>query len=439
MRAAYSLSSLRAIVEELVLNAIDANASQIDISLNDKKYDILIKDNGFGISYNDMEQLGQWNVTSKLQPSSLSSSSSYGFKGEALASIISICDMTIISRYQGHHTAYSKTFVEGNSTGPCKVSTERFLPSCSGTYIVISNLFFNMSVRKLSMNKITETSNVKKFIEVIALLHNAINWQLSDNQKRIVNLPAHKSVYDRFSHLYGSDKSNHMVQIMESYGGYTLTGLMSPPVSEMCHWNRDFQFFYVNHRHLKSSDYVVKLLDSCFSSALKLDSKGMISRHHNPNNCHPLFILQLTCNGDFYDVTMEPDKSAIIFRSVASITEVIMRLLTKTFKDQVYKSDCHHNQYSTRLALIEKMHKNIKNGNDYKNTINDYNDDINNDTNDNNNNNNSTDNDDKIYMLRNTSKVDDNQSDRPSWSPQTVNFRSAFLQVNLLLLLSLHY
>ena len=429
------------------MNAIDANASNIDVSLNDNKYDILIRDNGYGISYNDMEQLGQWNMTSKSLPSSSSSSSSYGFRGEALASIISICDMTIISRYQGHHTAYSKTFIQGNSNGPCKMSTERFLPSCSGTYIVISNLFFNMSVRKISMNKVTETSNIKKFIEVMALLHNAIHWQLSDNQKRIVNLPAHKSVYDRFSHLYGSDKSNHMVQVLESFGGYTLTGLMSPPLSDMCHWNRDYQFFYVNHRHLKSSDSVVKLLDGCFSSALRLDGKGMISRHHNPNNCHPLFILQLTCNGDFYDVTMEPDKSVILFRSLASVTEIIMRLLTKLFKEMVAKSDPLQHQYSTMLTLIEKMHKNIKNGNSYKNAINDYNDDINNeihdkdnnginnknnDNNNDNNNNNNDDNNTKLYMLRNTN----NDDDRPSWSPQTVNFRSAFLQV-LLLLISL--
>lgn len=228
------------------MNAIDADANDIDISINDNKYDVLIRDNGHGISCNDMEKLGEWSITSKSP-----TTTSHGFRGEALASIISISDITIISRHQGHHTAYSKTFVRGNSIGPCKVSTERFLPTCSGTYIVVSNLFFNMSVRKINMNKNVEASNIKKFIEVMSLLYNSINWQLSDNQKRMIKLSAHKSVYDRFSHLYGSEKSNYLVQVVETFGDYTITGLMSPPLPDFCHWNRDYQFFYVNNRHLK--------------------------------------------------------------------------------------------------------------------------------------------------------------------------------------------
>jgi DNA mismatch repair protein MutL len=173
-------------LKELIENAIDANASNIDIRISDggKSY-LSVTDNGKGMSKEDLEIAVERHATSKLPTDDLFSISSFGFRGEALPSIGSVARLTITSRQKDSDQAWSIN-VEGGQKSPLFPASLN-----SGTKVEVKDLFFATPARlKFLKSTITETAYIKDVINRLAMSHPEISFKLSDEKKQILFYPA---------------------------------------------------------------------------------------------------------------------------------------------------------------------------------------------------------------------------------------------------------
>lgn len=121
-----------------------------------------------------------------------------------------------------------------------------------------------------------------------------------------------------------------------------LCGLLSPPISDCCHWTREYQYFYVNNRWMKGTASVINMIDKVFIAALTSQrSGGPASKHHNPKGSqvspHPCFVLQLCCPSGSFDALSEPNKSKAVFTDPYRVKLCVRKLLLKMF--EIYRPD----------------------------------------------------------------------------------------------------
>ncbi|MHA1744872.1 MAG: DNA mismatch repair endonuclease MutL, partial [Promethearchaeota archaeon] len=178
------------VVKELLENAIDAEASQIFITLGNAGKDLIeILDNGNGIPEDDMEIAFQRYTSSKIQNADqLEEIESLGFRGEALASIAAVSQIEIISRPASQPYAICLELYEG------KLESKEQRGSPQGTTIKIKNLFFNLPVRQkfLRTNRV-ELGHITDVITRYSLAYPLIHFKLIHNGLTLINSPAWKS------------------------------------------------------------------------------------------------------------------------------------------------------------------------------------------------------------------------------------------------------
>ncbi len=342
LRAAALLSSMRHVVEELLWNSIDASSTCIDVSI-DARCNIEVTDNGCGIDLVKYQNIiGKWNSTSKDFDEQ-----TYGFKGEALASIIAITEeVEIISKLPHNSNAHSMLFNRGSSVQD--VHDLRVVPmtiSTQGTIVHIRNLFYNLGVRQKNIKISIELNHIKEFMNRVSILHHGITWSLVDlsNNKVAYKLPSKASVSERFRSLHSDSILQRMRMVSVTIDDYTLTGLISPPIISSLHWNKEYQYLYLNNRPIRYSDSNFTLLDSSYSITLSVDGgvTGPSTKHHEPagaKSCnHPCFVLQLKCPPKDYDITSEPDKSRSFFYNNRKVKEVIKSMLVQLYEE--YRPD----------------------------------------------------------------------------------------------------
>ena len=203
-----------AAIKEMVENSIDAGATSITVEVkNGGKSFIKITDNGKGIARDDLPLAIERHATSKLkQIEDLEKIYSFGFRGEALASIASISKMTIISKTNDDLTA-TKMVIEAGDI--IEISEDA---GKTGTTIIIENLFFNVPVRyKFLKNDATEFRYIKSVIEKIAISNPGVAIKLINNEKEIFKTSGNEKLED------GS--SAHMIAKPTSAAGSPRTWL----------------------------------------------------------------------------------------------------------------------------------------------------------------------------------------------------------------------
>lgn len=256
IRASSIIPCFHNMVEELVYNAIDARAQSIDVSIDPYSASIKITDNGCGIDGDALfKYVGEWNSTSKR------GTSTYGAKGEAIASIKVLSSrLTITTRPKGTATTYKKTFdaVTGCSQMTFDSSAHNGINKF-GTTIEAFNLFHCFPVRLRAMKPDVEMYAIRDFIQKLSVLHHGISWKLArfssivstddydidnkhnkSNRKEILSLPSHFSVAKRFIALHRSKALLNMkaVRIAPAGQPFSISGMLSPPLSDSCHWTK---------------------------------------------------------------------------------------------------------------------------------------------------------------------------------------------------------
>lgn len=293
-----------AAIKEMVENSIDAGATSITVEVkNGGKSFIKITDNGKGIAKDDLPLSIERHATSKLkQIEDLEKIDSFGFRGEALASIASISKMTIISKTNDDLTA-TKMVVEAGDILEISEDTGK-----TGTTIIIENLFFNVPVRyKFLKNDVTEFKHIKSAIEKIAISNPQVSFQLINNGKEVLKTSGNGKLEDVVYVLFGKRISQNLVKVNYEEDGIEITGFIGNTTIAVD--SRKDELFFLNKRFIQN-----KTLYSSADEAFKGDAGiGKFS----------FATINLKMPPSFYDVNIHPTKKEVKFKDEGLIYRVL--------------------------------------------------------------------------------------------------------------------
>ena len=307
------------IVKELVENALDAKATAISIEIKGGGISFLrVSDNGEGIFSEDLERAFMPHATSKIQnPKDLEEILSFGFRGEALASIASVAKVECISKRQEDFLAH-RILVEGGSFSPIEE-----VGGMNGTSILVRDLFYNVPARKkFLLSESTEASRVEEMVEKLALANPGISFHfVKDGKSRFQTLGGGK-LSDVVFGIYGKTFAKDSLEIKESYYPSSLTGLATLHIEgllgkpSLTRSNRQYEIFFVNGRFVR---------DSLLSRALEDAYKPFLMQHK-----FPFAIVFLHLSPNLVDVNVHPQKLEVRFQNREKIYQALFDCVSKT-------------------------------------------------------------------------------------------------------------
>ena len=293
-----------AAIKEMVENSIDAGATSVIVEVkNGGKSLIKITDNGKGITKEDLPLSIERHATSKLkQIEDLEKIDSFGFRGEALASIASISKMTIISKTNDDLTA-TKMVVEAGDILEISEDTGK-----TGTTIIIENLFFNVPVRyKFLKNDATEFRYIKSMLEKIAISNPSVAIKLINNGKEVLKTSGNGKLEDVIYVLFGKRISQNLVKVNYEEDEIEVNGFIGNTTIAVD--SRKDELFFLNKRFIQN-----KTLYSSADEAFKGDAGiGKFS----------FAIINLKMPPSFYDVNIHPTKKEVKFKDEALVYRVL--------------------------------------------------------------------------------------------------------------------
>ncbi|XP_066463764.1 DNA mismatch repair protein Mlh3-like isoform X1 [Eleutherodactylus coqui] len=309
LRSGVAITSVAQCVEELLLNSADAEATCLAVRVDLETFNVQVVDNGCGLCYEDMERVGIRYFTSKCHSvKDLENLRFYGFRGEAIASMVSAASVVeICSKHKGTNQTFSRLFRNGKPHDVVEAESPR--PS-AGTTITIYNLFSNLPVRRKCLDPVLELERIRQRVEAISLVKPSISFSLRNDAvcSVLLQLPKTKDSCSRFCQIYGLSRSQSLREVWHIHSGYTMHGLIS------CegHYNRTMQFLYVNNR-LVLKTKLHKLIDFIVrreSSICRLRS----SCTRSAANYYGIFVVNIQCPMSEYDICFQPDKTLIEFQ-----------------------------------------------------------------------------------------------------------------------------
>jgi DNA mismatch repair protein MutL len=294
------------IIKELVENSLDAGATRIEVFVEQGGLDRLeVRDNGVGIHYQDLPLAIAAHATSKLADSDgLFHLSSYGFRGEALASIASVARLVLVSARQDADFAGQLTVENG-----CAQAIE---PTAHpmGTRVVVDRLFHTVPARKAFLKSArAEWARIEAVLIALMLVNQRVAFDVYHNQQLVYQLPALSSddILPRMRKLVGSAFSDAALPISASGDGWTLTGMISEP--RYTRATADQQWLFVNGRLIK---------DRQLAFSIKLAYDDLLH-----GNRQPAFVLFVTIDGALVDVNVHPAKTEVRFADARALSDAL--------------------------------------------------------------------------------------------------------------------
>jgi DNA mismatch repair protein MutL len=291
-----------AAVKELLENALDAGATQIDVDVaagGVKR--IRVVDNGAGIAREDLPLAVARHATSKIRsPTDLEAIASLGFRGEALASIASVARLALASRAAGKPHAW-RIEVEGGT-----VSAVTPAALSAGTTVTVEELFFNTPARrKFLRTEATEWGHCDEAFRRIALAHPNVAFTLSHNG-RVAHRLALAGRQGRVEQLAGDEFVAHAARVDADAGDVRLTGFAVRPAYAA---QGGGQYVFVNGRYVR---------DRVLSHALREAYRDVL--HHDRQAAYALW---LTVDPRRVDVNVHPQKVEVRFRDAGAIHQFV--------------------------------------------------------------------------------------------------------------------
>ena len=307
-----------AAVKELAENALDAQATQIDVTLSDGgKALVSVYDNGTGISADDLPLAVERHVTSKLPEDDLFDIRFLGFRGEALPSIASVSRLTIFSREKDASEAWSIHINGGekHAVEPCALN--------KGTRIEVRDLFFAVPARlKFLKSSQTETAAVADVIKRLALARFQTGFSLSDEKKKRLDFTPCCDEKARIAQVLGNDFIENCVFIDTQRDDYSLRGAASLPTYAKATGTE--QYFFVNGRAVK---------DKQLNGALKAAYQDVL-----PHDKFPACVLYLDVPFEEVDVNVHPAKAEVRFRNAQQVRSLIVTSVRQALAEATFKT-----------------------------------------------------------------------------------------------------
>lgn len=281
------------VVKELLENAIDAEATHIQLLIKDAgKTLIQVSDDGKGMSETDARLCFERHATSKIKMAEdLFQLKSKGFRGEALASIAAIAHVDLKSKQEEQEVG---TEIKINGT---KVESQEPCVTPKGTVVSVKNLFFNIPARRnfLKSNAV-ETRHIIDEFQRVALAHPQIAFSLHHNGSEIFQLPS-TNHRQRIVNIFGAKTNEKLVPVEEETEILNVQGFVGKP--EFAKRTKGEQFFFVNDRFIKSP-YLNHAVTAAFEGLLK-------------EKTYPSYFLYLNIDPKRIDINIHPTKTEIKF------------------------------------------------------------------------------------------------------------------------------
>ena len=337
------------VVKELLENAIDAGATQIQLIIKEAgKTLIQVVDNGKGMSATDARLSFERHATSKIKKiDDLFALETKGFRGEALASIAAVSQVEMHTRQENDDVA---TFIKISGS---KIENQDLSTTPKGTSILVKNIFFNIPARRnfLKSNSI-ELRHILDEFHRIAIAYPAISFSFYNNDSRTSNLYSDKLLH-RICNIFGNKMKERVVPIEEKTIMGNISGYIVKP--NFAKKNRGQQYFFVNNRFIKSP-----FLHHAVIQAFE----GLIATKH-----HPGYFLFFELNPKTIDINIHPTKTEIKFEDEQSLYSVLKSAVKQSLGifQVVSPLDFKHNpSYELPYAFKNKAIKNTKNRSGFK-------------------------------------------------------------------------
>jgi len=324
------------VVKELMENAIDAGATDIQLIIKDGgKTLIQVVDNGKGMSGTDARLSFERHATSKIQKAEdLFNLNTKGFRGEALASIAAIAHVEMLTKTEDDEIG-TKIKIEGS-----KIVTQEVVVAPKGTSMLVKNLFFNIPARRnfLKSDQV-EYRHIADEFHRIALAHPQVAFNFYNNGSDVFQLPGN-DFRKRIVHIFGRKTDEKLVPVEEETQVVKISGYIQKP--EFAKKSRGEQFFFANNRFIKSP-YLHHAILGAFEGVIRPGT-------------HPGYFLNLEVDPGTIDINIHPTKTEVKFDD----EHTLYAMLKSTVKHSL-------GQFNVVPALDFEQDQNLETPYSYKN------------------------------------------------------------------------
>ncbi len=334
------------VVKELVENSIDAGSKNIKVELTEAGARLIrVVDDGCGMSREDAKLCFYRHATSKIKTENdLYFIGTLGFRGEALAAISSVSNVTL-DTYDGNEAS----LVEVKAG---KIVKESVGSMRKGTIIEVKELFYNTPARlKFMKSTFTELSYSTGFIEKIALSHPDISFTLINDEKIIVKTSGSGDLFKTIHEIFGHNTSKNMIQINGENYDYTISGYISN--LNLSKSNRNSMITIVNGR-VVTNQSVNRTIKEAYHTVLA-------------ENKFPIVVINIETDPTLIDVNIHPTKQDIKFSKLESLNDLLFSIIRNaiTTADNTlkpYKETFNNYNYSysdnSEYTINEKLYEN---------------------------------------------------------------------------------
>jgi DNA mismatch repair protein MutL len=291
------------VVKELMENAVDADSTQINLVIKDAGRTLIqVTDNGSGMSDTDARMAFERHATSKITDiRDLDCIKTFGFRGEALASIAAVAEVELKTRLKNEDLGV-RLLISAS-----KVMSSEPVQCATGSSFSVKNLFYNIPARRKFLK--TDASELKQIInefQRVAICNTHIEFNFYNNGTLLYNLPA-GNLKQRLSGIFGKNIATALIDVNIETSIVKVSGFIGK--ADKAKKVQGEQFFFVNNRFFRSP-YLQKAVYKAYEQLL-------------PSDMHPSFFLFLDINPANIDINIHPQKTEVKFEDEHAIWKIM--------------------------------------------------------------------------------------------------------------------
>ena len=312
------------VLKELIENSIDSGATEIVAEIKKGGVSLIrVTDNGSGIEAEDLPVALKRHATSKIKDrEDLETIMTLGFRGEALAAISSVSEMTIISKTKTAEMATMLTAEGGRVVDISEVGAS------DGTTVVVENLFGNVPARRKFLKKdATEAANVTALMERVALSHPEISFTLRIDGEQKFRTYGDGNLLDTIRAVFGKDFASKLIKAEGTANGIKVHGYVGR--SDNVKKNRNLENFFINGRYVKSLT-AMAAIEKAYTSYIAPE-------------CFPACVLFMEIDPRCVDVNVHPAKLEIKFSDEKVVFEAIYYTVKTALENHEYRPEMQLN------------------------------------------------------------------------------------------------
>lgn len=295
-----------AAVKELVENSLDAGATKIAVEVLGGGAELIrVVDNGHGMSPGEMAVAFERHATSKLREmDDLLQLTTFGFRGEALASIVAVARVTAISRASGSDRGFELQRSGSDVRGPVATAAP------VGTSVLARDLFFNVPARREFLRSArSEATACFRVVSEAALGRPDVSFEARTGIRVVVRTPGHSSLAQAVSSIFGAEAAAALLEVHLSDGSVEVTGVLCAP--QLSRQTRQSMVVMVNGRRIQHRGLL---------AAVEGAYRGLL-----PTDRYPLAVLDVRCDPAGVDVNVHPTKREVRLKDERRFFDLVQR------------------------------------------------------------------------------------------------------------------